>query len=1210
MSITFTKEQQQVIDLRNRNILVSAAAGSGKTAVLVERIITRLTKDESPLDVDRLLIVTFTDAAASEMKERIHRAIEEALEQDSDNVHLQRQATLIHQAQITTIHKFCLSVIREYFHTIDLDPGFRVAEEGELKLLEKDIAEEVLEAAYQEGDTAFISFVESFASGKDDRKLEELILQLYKLSRSYPNPKRWLNSCAMQYDVNSVKELESKAFIGEILEEIQQYLKDMKELLEFGIQICGEADGPIAYRDALDTDLMQIERLSKVDTFAKMQQEIQNIKWVSLARNKGTEVSDKKIQHVKNIREQIKKLVKSINEQYFFDDIQEMQKDMLAAKGHMQTLTGLVQHFADAFAEAKKRKNIIDFDDMEQYALQILTREENGELIPSAVAESYQQKFAEVMIDEYQDSNLVQEAILTSVSGVSKGNYNIFMVGDVKQSIYRFRLSRPELFMEKYNTYSLDESDKQRIDLHKNFRSRREVLESTNFVFEQIMVPSFGGIAYDEKAALYVGADYDDREGNETEVLIVEAPECKADERMELEAEAIAARIKDLMSNHKVLDKETKEYRAVRYSDIVILTRALRGWEEVFARVLGQAGIPTHANSREGYFQTQEIRLILDYLNILDNPRQDIPFTAVLTSMFAGITSEELAIIRSSADAKTMYESVCRYVENGKNEALVERLKVFLETFEDFRNQVPYVAIHVLLWQLFEKTGYGDYVAALPGGEQRAANLEMLVEKAVAFEGTSYKGLFNFVRYIEQLQKYNMDYGEADILDEKTDVVCLMSIHKSKGLEFPIVFVAGLGKQFNMQDVKKSIVIHPELGIGMDAIDPVLRTKAPTLIKKAIQQKVQRESTAEELRVLYVAMTRAKEKLILSGSTVSMDKELSGLVSLQARQVRELPYYSLTKANRYLDWIFGALFRNHCFASVLEEYEIDVPYNNPLFKKEIPIQVQKLTEDDLFERQIEETFFSDVTKEILHLWDTEKTYDEAMKEQIEKQFVYCYPHTESRNIKQKLSVSELKKRIYQEEEGEEAFKEEEVIPLLPKFLQEEEELTGASKGTAYHKLLEILDFTKDYDEESLKKAIDEKQQSGLLSEEMASCIRVKEIWHFLQSDIGKRVQRASRCGKYFAEQPFVLGMEAKRVYPEADAKEVMLVQGIIDLYFEEDGELVVLDYKTDKGLRAEELRERYHAQLDYYAEALARLTGKTVKEKKIYSFALQMEIEV
>ncbi len=1210
MGITFTSEQQQVIDLRNRNILVSAAAGSGKTAVLVERIITRLTKDQPPLNVDQLLITTFTEAAAAEMKERIHAAIEKALEANPDNLHLQRQATLIHQAQITTIHKFCLSVIREHFHAIDLEPGFRVGEEGELKLLQQDVVRDVIERAYQDATPEFLSFVECFSTGKDDANLEALILQLYEYSRSYPKPDAWLDLCASQYDICSGNDLEHKQYVQELLDEVHDCLREIRELLCYGIEVCDAEDGPAVYKKTLLADLETIDPLLAADTFQDMYQVASKLKFVTLATNRDVTVDERKIQYVQGIRKEVKSYVEHLKKDFFYDEPTVLAADMVFMHEKIKMLIQLVKCFAEQFTIEKRAKNLIDFSDMEQYALQILTKEEDGHLVSSDVAETYQHRFAEIMIDEYQDSNYVQEAIMTSVSGVSKGNYNIFMVGDVKQSIYRFRLSRPELFMEKFRAYSTTDGEERRIDLHKNFRSRREVLDSTNFIFHQIMIPRFGGIEYDEKAALHVGANYDDRAGNETEVLLIEMPKSKAQERIELEAEVIGTRIKELMESHTILDKHTGEYRPLRYSDIVILTRTAKGFTEVFSKVLEQVGIPTYACSKEGYFETQEIRVVLNYLQILDNPRQDIPFTSVLVSMFGGITEEELAYIRSGCDAKTMYDCVQQYRRHGESEELKERLCAFLSMYESFRNQVPYTAIHVLLWNILEKTGYRDYIAAFPGGEQRTANLEMLIEKAIAFEGTSYKGLFNFVRYIEQLEKYDIDYGEANLMNEHHDVVSIMTIHKSKGLEFPIVFVAGMSKKFNLRDTTSSLVVHSELGVGAEAIDPVMRTKAPTFIRKIIQLKVLRESVAEQLRVLYVAMTRAKEKLIMTAVVSELEAELQKCSYLRGHKETPLSYYHLVRADKYLDWVLPALYRNQCMETILEKHQLSIPFQHPLFRVELPVIVRNVTIDELAEKELCEQLADDITRESLLAWDTCRVYDEDMRKKLEEQLSYEYPYKAYRSIKQKLSVSELKKREYMDEDGEVTYKDEEIIPLLPKFLQEKEALTGASKGTAYHKLLEILDLAKEYDEANLIHAISQFVAEGFLTEEMAECIRPQEILGFLNSPIGKRVRIASQNEVYHAEQPFVIGIDAKRVYPQADTQELVLVQGIVDVYFEEDGELVILDYKTDKVQCESELAERYHAQLNYYAEAIGNLTGQKVKEKVIYSFALQKEIYI
>ena len=762
--------------------------------------------------------------------------------------------------------------------------------------------------------------------------------------------------------------------------------------------------------------------------------------------------------------------------------------------------------------------------------------------------------------------------------------------------------------MEKFHSYRIGEGKQQRIDLYQNFRSRREVLQSTNFVFEQIMTPDFGGMEYDERAALHVGAPYEERPGNETELLVADLPDFKSDERMELEAELIAKKIQDIKKYHQVFDKDTGTYRNVKNSDIVILTRSPKSWNEVLSKVLEEAGIPSYTGSREGYFQTQEIRLLLNYLRILDNPRQDLALASILTSMFVGLDTEELAVLRSETTRRSLYECVLEYREEGFNEILKGKLIKFLCLFEDFRKRVPYTAIDTLLWQIIEESGYGIYTSALQGGAQRSANVEMLLEKAVAFEGTSYKGLFNFVRYIEQLEKYEIDYGEADILDEKMDVVRLMSIHKSKGLEFPIVFVAGLGKQFNMQDQKSSVLIHPEWGIGIDCIDPSLRTKVPTILKEAIRQKTLREMLAEELRILYVAMTRAKEKLILTAGIADLEKRMLSLGILQYRQETKLPYYSLVQGKTFLDWILPALCRNKCCENLLEEYRMPVNFGHELYQKALPVVVKRCMFEDLMFAEAEAEFQEYFTREMLSKWNTNMTYDEGMKEQIEEQFGYVYSYQKEQSIKQKLSVSELKKRLYEETESELAFKEEPIIPLLPKFLQEEETLQGASRGSAYHKFLETLDFTKEYDTEILKAELVYQQEKGLLTKEMSSCIRIKDILAFLHSEVGQRVQCASKKGMCHMEQPFVLGLMARDVYPEQDSEETILVQGIIDLYFEEEEGLVVLDYKTDRISEPEELKGRYQTQLRYYSEALERITGKKVKERIIYSFALGIAI--
>ena len=1262
MGVKWTEEQQKVIDLRDRNILVSAAAGSGKTAVLVERIIQRLTDERDPVDVDKLLIVTFTEAAAAEMKERIGAAIEKKLSERPGDTHLEQQATLIHSAAITTIHSFCLSVIREHFHVIGIDPGFRIAEEGELKLLKQDVLEEMLEECYASEEKTFIEFVEKFGTGKNDRKIEGIILKLYEYSRSYPQPDRWLDSCVKAYDLEGTDPEESEGAQW-ACRRARQRAQDLTGILKRALKICEEPDGPYMYGDMIEADLEEIGRLASEETFSGMYAKIGSLKWKRLSSKKDETVSQEKKEQVQKLRKQVKDLVKKIQGTYFYAPCEEWSADMEDSRSSMETLAELVKRFSQMLSEKKQSRNMIDFNDMEQFALRILTEEKDGKLIPSPVAAEYQDRFEEVMIDEYQDSNLVQETILTSVSKVSRGQYDIFMVGDVKQSIYRFRLSRPELFMEKYDTYSLDDSEKQRIDLHKNFRSRPEVLDSVNYVFRKLMRKEFGGIEYDDNAALYPGAQFPPlpeealRRGfsDRTELLLLDAEDTGEEDARRAEARMIAQRIRELISGGTVVDKESGEYRKIQYRDIVILTRSIRGWAEAFTSVLTEEGIPAYSVSREGYFETYEVSVLLDYLKILDNVRQDLPLTAALTSPFCGLDASELAQIRLAFLELPFYEAAMEYARSGPEEyekydrsgesstpdeekrrepacgklpQLVEKLERFFDVLGKFREKVPYTPIHELLEEIIEKTGYGTYILAMPGGGQRAANVEMLVERAASFEGTSYKGLFNFVRYIEQLKKYDVDYGEAGILDEQSDTVRIMSIHKSKGLEFPVVFTAGMGKQFNTQDTKGSIVLHPEWGVGLDCIDLEKRTKSPTFLKKIIQEETALENLAEELRVLYVAMTRAKEKLILTGvceipeglkpevvKTEDMISEDFGSEKLKPEETEvrcedEIGLYQLEGARTYLDWILPAVLPGTRPASA-GNGTVSGTAGETDGEDLCPVEIRVVTGKDILQENAAEQRADILSLDVLRHWNPNGSYAPELRRKLDVQMDYGYSFEDEGKMKMKFTVSELKKRTaLSEEAGEEMYAEPEVIPFIPEFLKDEEVLTGASRGSAYHKLLELLDFTRAYGKAELMTAVEEFREEGKLSGEMAECIRPTDILHFLHCESGERMAEAARRGKLYKEQPFVLGVDASEIYPGDRSGETILVQGIIDVFFEEEDGLVVLDYKTDKVRSAGELKEKYHAQLDYYAQALEQLLEKPVKEKIIYSFTLREEIKV
>lgn len=1189
----WTTEQEQVIAARNCNLLVSAAAGSGKTAVLVERIITRLTEGEDPLNVDQLLVVTFTEAAAAEMKERIRGAIEKKLEGEPENIHLQRQATLIHHARITTIHSFCLSVVRDYFHTIDLEPGFRTMEEGERKLLMQEVMEELLEEEYRKGEASFTDFVEMVATGRDDRKVEELILNLYEFSRSNPDPETWLCDSIQSYEEAENQPWDSLPFVKLALEQTWASLEDLEQSLVYAKSVCEDTDGPAAYEAAIVSDIERIRKLRKAESFQKLQEALSELSFDRLATNRDQSISEEKIQTVKSLRDQVKKELTSIRDQFFYETVEELKGDLRRAKPFVQELVRLTVAFGQAFEAKKQSQGVIDFGDMEQYALRILRKEE--------IAEEYRNKYEEIMIDEYQDSNLIQETLLTQISRVNRGKYNVFMVGDVKQSIYRFRLSRPELFMEKYETYGIEaDGPKRRIDLHKNFRSRREVLDAVNYLFYQIMTKALGRVEYDEQAALYVGARFEEKPGFDTEVLLIE--EGDSLESKELEARAVAARIKELKAGMVIFDKESGTCRSVAYRDIVILLRSLKGWTDIFSNVLNEEGIPTFCGTKEGYFQTREISLLLDYLKILDNEKQDLPLTAVLASCFGGLTSEELARIRCAYPEGPFYQAAMDYARERKD----PKLCAFFAQVHAFRKQVPYTAIHELLETIVSVTGYRDYVLALPGGVQRRANLDMLIEKAKAYESTSYKGLFHFLRYVEQLRKYQVDYGEANTSDEMGDAVRLMSIHKSKGLEFPVVIVAGMGKRFNTQDIHSQMVIHQDLGIGVDAVYLKERMQAPTFLKKMIQNETRLENLGEELRVLYVALTRAKEKLILTGTLKSVEEKRKQYDRIRSQTGRPLAFGLLQKAASYLDFLAPALMR-------LEQDHAKGAYP--------PIQVEVLTEEEILMESVIEEERRQIRREDIEAIDPDNVYDSKVYDHLRESWLFRYPYEEQSHWSRKFSVSELKRAAYEpqteEESGtrlyEKPLHEKSDEEIVPKFRrsQDETDISGAARGTAYHRILELLDYSCSYTRETLKAAIQRFVEDAKIDSVSVQSVNPDDLWHFLQSDCAARMQKAALSGKLRKEQPFVLGVEAGRVYPEADPEgkeELLIVQGMIDLFFEEDGEIVLLDYKTDWVHNEEELVKRYQIQLDYYQEALEKSLGKRVKERLIYSFALGREI--
>ena len=1237
MGVSWTREQQQVIDLRKRNILVSAAAGSGKTAVLVERIIKMITEGEHPVDIDRLLVVTFTNAAAAEMRERIGAAIEKALEEHPDSEHLQRQLTLIHNAQITTIDSFCLYVIRNHFHEIDLEPDFRIGDEGELKLLKEDVLRGVLESNYEQMTPEFAAFAKGNVSGKSDAKVAEMILSLYEFSMSYPWPMEWLTSGIRGYEISDVQEMAEAPWMQPLVLHLRSVLADLVKKLRIAHVFTREEDGPDIYEKVISSDLAKFEGLAACENFLELYEKLTAVTYDRLPSSRGFSGDAEKLSRVKELRDQVKDTVKKINKQYFFASPEVMYEQVRRAEPMAKELVRLAIAFSEAFAAEKRRKNLVDFHDLEHFALEILVDAKTKQA--RAAAEEFRDMYEEIMIDEYQDSNEVQETILRAISREERGEYNLFMVGDVKQSIYRFRLARPELFMEKYDTYSLTDAKMQRIDLHKNFRSRNEVLDFSNDIFYRIMKRNLGNVEYDADAALYPGASYQEETDMFTpEILLVDGDDellddAAADDKKLLEARMIAKRIKELMGTQKVTDKATGELRPVQYSDMVILLRSLSGYADRFAAVLNDAGIPAHTVSATGYFSTVEVQTVLSMLRILDNPRQDIPLTAVLRSPIAGLSDEELAKLRLKDKDVRFYECVLEECERLKQEAeenpgqgrddSEEKLYRFYVTYEKLRQLVPDTPIHELIELLLKETGYGDYAAAMPAGDRRHANLLMLVEKAIAYENTSYKGLFHFVRYIDELQKYDVDFGEADLIGENENVVRIMSIHKSKGLEFPVVFAAGMGKNFNRQDTRSRLVLHPELGIGLDYMDGKQRVKSVTIAKRAIAKQIDMENLGEELRVLYVALTRAKEKLILTGSLKKAEETLS---YIKAFPEELLSYLGRESAAGYLDWILPAA------ASCQDKYQIRLMRAAELVQEEMETQIK-----DDWNRSA--------------CMEKAAQADEKKVQQFSERFHRRYAYENDVQRKNKYSVSELKHRAMREafEKEEEAvpvFQYEEVVPYVPAFAREIEQQSedaspGALRGTAMHRIMECYQFSSGVSAKEQVAGMLEKEQ---ITPEMHGLIRIPQVEYFVNADIGKRMGAAEKDGKLYREKPFVMGFtdeqldefgfaenteQAEKVISmgrvgnigetEYTGKELTLIQGIIDVFWIEKDGIVLLDYKTDRVDTEKELSERYAAQLKLYEEALNRVYENEkdaagnplkVKEKLLYSFRLGKVIPV
>lgn len=1264
----WTKEQLEVIESRECNLLVAAAAGSGKTAVLVERIIQMITSRENPIDIDKLLVVTFTNAAASEMRERIGDAIGKALDENPENKHLQNQLVLLNKSSITTIHSFCLDVIKSNFHRINLDPNFRIGDQTECAILKQEAIEEVFEDLYEERDEGFLNLVESYAERGGDKEVQDIILGIYSFAMASPEPKKWLIDSAERFNIDENFDFSQSIWARAILDTVKIEINGLCLNMERALKEVESIEELETFAEKLSVEYKKIADISQAcnkswdDAYKKMasmsfENYVKGVKRIS--KDAPSYIKESK-EKAKTIRDKTKKSLESIVSATFNKDNDSIREEIKYLYNIVKPISSVVLRFEEEYSNKKREKGIIDFNDIEHFALNILTDvDEKGNIVPSDIAVGYRNKFYEIFIDEYQDSNLVQEVLLKAVANTETPNR--FMVGDVKQSIYRFRQAKPELFLQKYNNYNDKKgSSHRKIMLYKNFRSREEVVDAVNYIFENIMNENIGEIEYTEKERLNLGANFnvdtDEKSiiGGATEIHLIQKDnkldddiindkddrinnkenEIEEEEKLDniqLEARMVGNIIKDLMKVNedgkiqKVYDKGIDGYRPVEFRDIVILLRATSAWAPVFADELMNMDIPTYADVGVGYFDTIEIKTILSLLQIIDNPMQDIPLISVLKSPIFGFTPEDLIDIRVQSKDKIFYEVLKSTAEydgftdsQNENESefipseeCINKSKDFLIKLKEFKEKSMYMSTDEFIWYLYTRTGYYAYVGALPGGSQRQANLKVLFERAKQFEETSLKGIFNFVNFIEKLKKSSSDMGSAKTLGENANVVRIMSIHKSKGLEFPVVICSAMGKNFNTQDFKKSILYHHNLGYGPQFVDYERRISFPSIAKEALKSKINIENLSEEMRVLYVAFTRAKEKLIITGSTRNIQDSIkrwsNGIESLDT-----ISQYEILKGKNFLDWIMPCVLRHRDLSNLLEEVGLDAVFNVEHNSKWYGKLWNK--NDILVEKKSDEE--KESIEEILEKIDVDNP-DSDYYSEIEEKLNYIYPYEFSTRKPATISVTEIKKiqNNYEEELINTIF-EQKVILKKPLFIQNEEErekISGTERGTIVHLVMEVLDLKNVSSVNDIKSQIRGFVSKGIITEKQASIVNPYKIYKFFASNIGKRMLNAEIINReksiyaqvnmkdiYIYEK--LINNDDKKLY---DNESVML-RGIVDAYFEEDNQIVLVDYKTDfvNEENINQIIEKYKKQLDLYADIIETLTGKSVKEKCIYLFGV------
>ena len=1199
--VKWTEEQSQAIHEKGSNILVAAAAGSGKTAVLVERIINKIIEEE--IDIDKLLVVTFTNAAASEMRERILNAIYKKIEEEPTNLRLQKQITLLNKSNICTIHSFCLDVIRNNFYEINISPNFRIGDTAEIELLKEEVLDELFEDLYLKEDEGFLKLLEIYTSYKDDEPLKDIVKSIYNFIQSAPFPEKWLAEKVKLFDIDIENTDFAETVWGKII------LNNYKECIEeniLGLKKIKkelEAENELEkFSQAIRLDIENLEsllvNLNSWDKSYELAKTFSFVRWPS-----SKKINSETPAFVKEKRDMINAKFKKLKDSIFIYTSAEVLSDLKNMYEVLNLLQAIILKFNENYKKAKLERNIIDFNDIEHLALKILIKDEDGKYVPSEIAKKYQDKFEEIAIDEYQDSNMVQEYILTSIS---KGN-NIFMVGDVKQSIYKFRQAMPELFLNKYKTYKLKkektEADDLKIQLFKNFRSRKNILDTTNIIFQEIMSKDLGDVDYNEDEYLNLGANYEEPQlenidfAGKTEINIINLEDTTKDsqedeednvktERIEnsiLEARYVAQKINELInSNYYVLDKK-EGYRKVTYKDIVVLLRSTTELSPIYEKEISDLGMPVYSETSTEYLNSVEIQLIMSCLKIIDNPMQDIPLVTVMRSMIGGFTDNDLIEIRLADKYENFYESIVK-ARIQVNEELRNKIDSFLELINQWREASEFLALDELIWKIYMDTGYYNYVGLMQNGKLRQANLKMLFERAKQYESATFKGVFNFINFIDKLKLRNNDLGAAKIIGENENVIRIMSIHKSKGLEFPVVFLSSTGKNFNLKDLREKILIHQEIGFGPNYENSELKIEYPTLAKEAIKMVSKRESISEEMRVLYVALTRAKEKLIITG----IEKDLQKSIESKEKELQIYESEDNSKINpkilesykSYLDWIELVYLKNKIKNSDIFEFNV-------------------VSKTEILNQTVEsETERKDVLKDIAN-----KKVSKENMEKIKNILEWEYKYKDSTEMPSELSVSKIKELSKDTEEkiG--------ITLKKPNFLIEKTELTPAEKGTIMHLCLQKLNYKEEYNLEKLKNMVNNLVNKEIILPKEAESVNYNKILAFLSSNIWKEMQTAKVVEQ---EKAFYLNLKANEIY-QNDAEDEILVQGIIDLYYiTNNDELVLVDYKTDyvENNNEQSLEDKYNIQLEIYKKALEESLNRKVDKVYIYSTWFNKEIEI